>query len=63
MHNTTSQDERPLVFTMKETSKLLGVGVEKVRDAAKAGQIPTVTIGKRMFCPAVALDQLLKGNR
>lgn len=46
----------------KEAARLLRVGRNQGYDAAKAGQIPTIKIGKRLLVPKAALDRLLNGE-
>lgn len=54
------QGERQ-TMTIEEAAKALGVGRNKAYEAAKAGQIPTIKIGKRRLVPIVAFEKMLKG--
>lgn len=53
---------KPLVMTVPEAGKQLGVGRNQAYQAAKAGQIPTIRIGKRLLVPVAALDKLLSAS-
>jgi excisionase family DNA binding protein len=53
---------KPLVMTVPEAGKQLGVGRNQAYQAAKAGQIPTIRIGKRLLVPVSALDKLLSAS-
>jgi excisionase family DNA binding protein len=48
-----------LVMTVPEAGKQLGVGRNQAYQAAKAGQIPTIRIGKRLLVPVSALENKL----
>ena len=57
MENTTRQ-----TYTIAETGRLLGIGRNQAYAAAKAGEIPTIRVGKRLLVPKAALDRLLAGE-
>jgi excisionase family DNA binding protein len=46
-------------YTVEEAGQLLGIGRNQAYDAAKRGEIPTITIGKRKLVPKATLDRLL----
>lgn len=46
-------------FTVAEAAQILGIGRTAAYEAARAGQLPTIRIGKRILVPAVALERLL----
>jgi excisionase family DNA binding protein len=48
-----------LTMTIPEAGKQLGVGRNQAYQAAKAGQIPTIRIGKRLLVPVSALENKL----
>jgi excisionase family DNA binding protein len=48
-----------MTVTVEEAATILGVGRNKAYEAARAGQIPTVRIGKRLLVPVAALERLL----
>jgi hypothetical protein len=52
----------PRLLTVPQAAKRAGRGVNQFRAACKAGQVPTVTIGERLYVPAQALDKLLGGG-
>lgn len=47
--------------TLRETAKILGIGINQAYQAAERGEIPTIKIGKRLLVPAAQLDRLLEG--
>jgi excisionase family DNA binding protein len=46
-------------YTVEEAGRLLGIGRNQAYDAAKRGEIPTITIGKRKLVPKATFDRLL----
>ncbi len=52
--NTTKR-----TYTVPEAAERLGIGRTAAYEAARAGQIPTIRIGKRILVPIAALEQLL----
>lgn len=44
-----------------DVGRALGLGRNSTFKAAKAGQIPTLRIGKRLLVPRAAFDALLSG--
>lgn len=51
-----------MVYTIPEVASALGVSRLTAYKLAKAGQIPTIRLGKRMVVPRVRLEQLLNGE-
>jgi excisionase family DNA binding protein len=51
-------DQR-LTYTVAEAGQLLGVSRGSAYQAARAGQLPTVRIGRRLLVPRHALEQLV----
>jgi excisionase family DNA binding protein len=52
-----------LTMTIPEAAEKLGIGRNQGYSAAKAGQIPTIKIGKRLLVPVAALEsKLLKAG-
>ena len=49
----------PLVYTIEEASRLLGVSRGVGYEAARRGQLPTIRLGRRLLVPKVALDRML----
>ena len=45
--------------TIPEAAKILGIGRTAAYEAARTGQIPTISIGKRRLVPVAALERLL----
>jgi len=48
-----------MTLTVEEVATILGVGRNKVYEAAHSGEIPTIRIGKRLLVPRAALKRLL----
>jgi excisionase family DNA binding protein len=53
---------KKLVFTVRETAKLLGMCEDVVRREIYAGTIPAVRIGRRYFISKSKLDAMLNGE-
>jgi hypothetical protein len=51
-----------LTITVEKAGRLLGVGRNSAYEAARQGQIPTISIGKRLVVPVKAFEQLLECN-
>ena len=58
MLNNTSNEK--LVFGVAETGKMLGMGLSATYEALRAGQIPSVRIGRRWMIPRQALLEMLE---
>ena len=52
----------PVVYSVEQTSKLLGIGRDQTYNAIHKGEIPSVQIGKRYWVPAWFFRQLREGN-
>lgn len=52
------QTER-LAYTVTEAAALLGIGRTHAYALAKSGQLPTVTLGRRVLVPKARLDAVL----
>jgi len=54
-------------ISVPEAGEILGIGRNAAYDAAKAGQIPTIRIGRLLRVPVNALERMLeqgdRGNR
>ncbi len=48
-----------LTLTVPEAGRVLGIGRNAAYDAARAGEIPTIRIGKRILVPVAALERML----
>ena len=55
-------DSKPLVYSVAEAGKRLGLSRGLMYEAIRIGQIPSVKIGRRILIPCAALDRLLEGN-
>ncbi|MBM3767960.1 MAG: helix-turn-helix domain-containing protein [Acidobacteria bacterium] len=48
-------------YTVREVSRILGIGRNTAYEAVKTGDIPSVTIGRRVLIPHCAVERLLTG--
>lgn len=48
-----------LAIGVVEAGKLLGLGRQAAYKAARAGELPTLRIGRKLIVPLVALERLL----
>jgi excisionase family DNA binding protein len=48
-------------YTVEQAGRILGLSRNSAYQAATAGQIPVIRIGKRLLVPRVALDRMLDG--
>jgi excisionase family DNA binding protein len=62
MRVAMDQTER-LAYTVTEAAALLGIGRTHAYALAKAGDLPTVTLGRRVVVPKARLDAMLAGER
>jgi excisionase family DNA binding protein len=51
-----------LVLTVEETAELLRIGRTAAYEAVRAGEIPSLRIGRSLRVPRHALEQLLNGH-
>ena len=51
-----------LTLTVAETAEALGVHSLTVRAAIKRGQLPAVSVGRRVLVPVKALESVLAGE-
>jgi excisionase family DNA binding protein len=47
--------------SIRETAKILGIGLNQAYEAARRGEIPTIKIGKRILVPVAAFERMLQG--
>ena len=57
-----SQPTERLVMSVPEAAELLGISRESAYKAARAGQLPTVTLGRRLLVPVARLHAFLGGD-
>jgi len=50
------------VVTVREAAAILQISRATAYQAAKAKEIPTIRIGRRLLVPLAALERLLAGN-
>lgn len=49
-------------MTITEAAEQLGISRNRCYEAAKAGQIPVIRIGRRLLVPTAQLDKMLAGE-
>ena len=47
-------------LSIPEAGEVLGIGRSAAYEAARAGQLPAIRIGRRLLVPVVALERLLE---
>ena len=57
--NVPFRDVERLTLSIVEAAKILGIGRNSAYEAARRGQIPTLTIGRRLLVPKWALERYL----
>lgn len=48
-----------MTVTVEEAAHLLGIGRQSAYQAARAGELPTIRLGRRLLVPRCKLDALL----
>ena len=51
-----------LTLTVDEAAKVLGIGRTSAYEGVRAGQIPSIRVGRRRLVPRAALLKLLEGR-
>lgn len=57
-----NKNSESLVYSVPEVGKMLGLSRSSVYEAVRTGQIPSITIGRRILIPRAALERLLEGT-
>ncbi len=57
-----NDSSKPLVYSVAEAGKRLGLSRGSMYEAVHTGQIPSIKVGRRILIPRVALDRLLEGT-
>jgi excisionase family DNA binding protein len=57
--DTSNTAEKPLVLSIMEAARLLGVSKNCAYEAANQGQLPSIRIGRRRVIPRIALERLV----
>ena len=55
--NGSNMDRKTL--SIPEAARVLGIGRSAAYQAARAGELPTIRIGRRVLVPVVALERVL----
>lgn len=55
----SDNESQPLVYTIEEAARLLRIGRAAGYQAARAGQLPTIRVGRTLRVPRAALERLL----
>lgn len=56
------KSEGRATLTIVEAAHRLGVGRNQAYEAARAGQIPSIKIGRRLLVPRVPFEKMLTGE-
>ncbi len=51
-------DQQPLLLSVPQAARLLGVGTTLCWEMVHSGQLASIRLGRRVLVPRVALDQL-----
>ena len=51
----------PRTYTIDEVARALGVNRNSAYQAARAGELPVIKIGRRMLVPKIAFERMLEG--
>ncbi len=49
-------------FSVSEAAKLLGISRAHAYDCVRSGELPSITLGRRVVIPRRAIDALLDGT-
>jgi excisionase family DNA binding protein len=58
MTPTQTAPER-MTVTVEEAAQLLGIGRQSAYQAARAGELPTIRLGRRLLVPRAQIERLL----
>jgi len=53
---------RPLVYTVDEVRRLLGLGKNQAYNAIRSGEIPSIRLGRLILVPRARFHQLVNGD-
>jgi excisionase family DNA binding protein len=59
--STAKPEQSRATLTIKETAKVLGIGVNQTYHAVKTGELFTIRIGGRLLVPRARLEKMLGG--
>ncbi len=62
MTETDSLARPAAVLTVEEAAQMLRISRQSAYQAARAGELPTVKIGRRLLVPRHQLERLLSGE-
>ena len=60
--STVHQEGERATYDVRQTAKLLGIGVNQAYQACHNGTIPSIRIGNRFLIPAWYIRSLKEGN-
>jgi excisionase family DNA binding protein len=55
-------ESQPLAYSVTHAAELLGIGRTLAYALVKSGELPTVTLGRRVVVPKARLDAMLAGD-
>jgi excisionase family DNA binding protein len=59
MTQASVSEPKRRTHSIDEAAEILGISRSSAYEAAKAGSLPTIRIGRRLLVPTSALDRLL----
>jgi excisionase family DNA binding protein len=59
--NTIAEQGERLTLTVRETAEILGISRNKVYEAVRTGQIPSIQFGRRIIIPYKTIIEILEG--
>ena len=62
MRNNQEQVSEPVVHSVRETAKILGIGERQAYEGIHRGEIPHLKIGKRFWVPRWFFTRLREGG-
>jgi len=62
MEHTEEVNVERLTLTIPEAGKRVGLGRNAAYEAARRGELPTVSFGRRRLVPIARLEKLLNGE-
>ena len=48
------------VYTVAQVAKMFGINRNLAYELARRGELPAIRLGKRLVCPKVAIDRMLR---
>ncbi len=55
-------ENQPILLSVRQAARLLGVGTTFAWDLVRRGQIPSVRLGRRVLVPRAAIERLARSH-